>query len=519
MKNRTEWAQRPVAITHDPTASGSRFARIGVGAWSILLVAAIQACTVGPDYVPQKPPAADSLLAAPMEPVLADRNAAQGEAQSFQPGADIPDAWWALFGSPALNSLIAQSLKNNPSLEAAQAALRMANENVKAQSASYYPVLAAAANASRTKSAADLSPPLASPALLYNLYQSQLSMSWSLDMWGRNRRQVEAQQALADAQRFQLEQTYVALSSNVVSAAIQEALLRDQLQDTQSILDDAREILSISERQKEVGQVAGVDLEAQKALVAQWEASVAPLQKQLAQQRDLLTALAGRLPAEAVIETFRLDDLVLPRALPVSLPSRLVEQRADIRFAEANMRAANAEVGVAVADMLPDIAISAQAGSVATKIGQLFSSGTGFWSLGAGVTQPLFDGGALLHRSRAARANYEQVAAQYRSVVITAFQNVADTLHAIQSDGEALAAATAAEQAAQKSFDIARQQLRLGQIGRSGMLISQQTLLQARLALSQARAVRLMDTAALYQALGGGWWNRAGNIDVTSRTP
>ena len=490
-----------------------------VRAGIIALCAMMAACTVGPDYsAPPAPPPA-SLVSETPAPIPGQPNIAQGDTQSFKPGADIPAEWWNVFRSAPLNGLIQTALRQNPDLQSAKAALRVAMENVAAQIGGYYPTISAGVNGSRNKNAAELSPTLASSVLLFNLYQAQLGMTWSPDLWGLERRQTEAARAEADAQRYQLQQVYITLTSNLVAAAIQEAALREQIAITQDMLVSARDILAIAERQRKLGAISDADVEVQRVLVAQIEQSLPLLQRQSAQQRDLLIALAGQYPASDIGAAFDLDKFSLPSELPLSLPAKLVEQRADIKFAEANIRAANAEIGVAIANMLPNIVISANEGSAATAVGGLFTPGNGFWNVGAGLTQPIFDGGVLLHRSRAARAAYDQAAAQYRSTVLSAFQNVADVLHAVQADGASLSASTVANLAAQKSYDIARRQLELGQIGRSGLLTAQQALLQSRLTLSQARAARLADTAALFQALGGGWWNRPSDASISINSP
>ena len=485
-------------------------------AWVAASCALTMGCTVGPDFSPPAAPSAQSLTTQTPAPVDATSAVPEGGTQSFAPGADIAEQWWTLFRSQALDSLIRQALENSPDLKSADAALRAAMEGVQAQIGAYYPSITGGANASRNQNAGQLSPALSSPMLLFNLYQAQLGMSWSLDVWGLNRRQVEAARAEADAARYQLEQTYVALTSSVVLAAVQEASLRDQIETTRDLLSAARELLSIAERQYAQGAISGADVEAQRVLVAQVEQTLPPLEKTLQQQRDLLTALAGRLPADEVAQTFRLDGFTLPRELPLSLPSQIVEQRADIKFAEANMHAASAQIGVAIANMLPNFTITASNGVVATTAGALFSPGNSFWSIGGGVMQPIFDGGTLLHRTRAARAVFDQSTAQYEKTVLTAFQNIADVLHSVEADGRLLTTAEAAERAAEKSYAIARKQLELGQIGRSGLLTAQQAYLQTRLALSQARVTRLADTAALFQALGGGWWNRPRGVNASA---
>ena len=465
-------------------------------------------CTMGPDFKPPAPPAANAYTKAPLTQTSGDASVMGGAPQAYAMDRDIPAEWWTLFRSPELDALVRASIAGNPNLVAAQASLNAAMENVKAQIGAYYPQISGGVAASRQGNSGVLSPTLASSTLLFNLYQAQIGASWTLDLWGANKRQVEALRAEAEAQHYQLEATYVALTANVVAAAVQEASLRDQIAVNRQMLAAEKQILVIEQRQKELGQIAGADLAAQEVIVAQTEEALPPLEKQLAQQRDLLTALAGRLPADEIPQSFALDKLTLPLELPVSLPAKLVEQRPDIKVAEANLHAASAEVGVAIANMLPNITLTASGGTVGTGLGQLFGPGAGFWSIGAGLTQPVFDGGQLLHKSRAAKETLNQVSAQYQAAVIAALQNVADALHAVQSDGDGLRTAAAAAAAAEKSFTIAQKQMELGQIDRLSLLNAQQAALQTRLALSQAEATRFADTAALFQALGGGWWNR-----------
>ena len=300
----------------------------------------------------------------------------------------------------------------------------------------------------------------------------------------------------------------MSLTANVVTAAIQEAALRAQIAATRDIIGVERELLGLLRKQLELGAVAGLDVAAQEAALAQAEATLPPLQKQLYQQRNLLAALSGGLPSEEPGERFELATFQLPQQLPVTLPSRLVEQRPDVRAAVAQLHSASAQVGVAVANRLPNLTLSAAWGTQAVTSGGLFAPGNGIWSLGASLTAPLFDGFTLMHKERAARAAFEEAAAQYRGTVITAFQNVADTLRALQSDADALRAQDAAQRAAKTQLDIARRQLELGAINYLALLNAQQTYLQAVINLTLAQANRYSDTAALFQALGGGWWNR-----------
>jgi len=516
----------PYAVTHQARRVRRR-ERLRVGslgrdlgataiAAAIVLVAG---CAVGPDYQRPSPPDASGYTREPLPAQTASAAMAGGEAQRLIQDRDIPGQWWTLFRSPPLNALIEQALKANPSLEAAQAALRQAQENVYAQEGFFYPNVQASFSPSRQKNAtATLAPTLTSGEPLFSLYTPQVTVSYTLDVWGGNRRQVESLQAQADALRFQLEATYLTLTSNVVATAIQEASLRAQIAATNSVIRIEQEQLDLLRAQYALGAIAMADVVAQEATLGQTEATLPPLQKQLAQQRDLLSALLGRVPSAEPDEKFELAALELPQDLPLSLPSRLVEQRPDVRSAEEQLHAASALVGVAMANQLPQITISAGGGSSATQMSQLFTSGTGFWSVAANLLQPLFDGGTLLHRERAADAALQQAAAQYRSTVITAFQNVADVLHALYFDAAALDASLRAERAAATSLDIGRQALQLGSISYLALLNAEQTYQQAVIALAQARANRYADTAALFQALGGGWWNQADAASARAET-
>ena len=316
---------------------------------------------------------------------------------------------------------------------------------------------------------------------------------------------MENLDAMTEQQLFQLEAAYLTLTSNVVTAAIQEASLRGQIAATQRIIAIEKHLLDILKRQLSLGQVAKADVLAQDAALAQAEQLLPPLQKQLAQQRDLLTALAGRLSADEIDQTFDLAHLKLPANLPVSLPGKLVDHRPDVRAAEANMHSASALVGVAVAARLPNVTLSANGGTTAYNLAQSFTPGTGFYTLAAGVTQPIFDGLTLYNKQKAAEAGLDQAEAQYRSVVIAAFQNVADALRALQSDSRELKAALRAETAAKASLDIVQTQLDAGQVNQLAVLNAQQTYLTASVSRVQAEANRLSDTAALFMALGGGW--------------
>jgi NodT family efflux transporter outer membrane factor (OMF) lipoprotein len=298
------------------------------------------------------------------------------------------------------------------------------------------------------------------------------------------------------------------LTANVVVTAIQEGSLQMQIDATRQLMEFNSNMVQILKYQFTKGYASQLDVAAQESQLAQAAATLPPLLKQSAQLSDLLAVLAGRFPNQAPAEKFELSSLQLPEELPVSLPSQLVEQRPDVLQAEANLHDASAKIGVATANRLPNIVLSADAGSTALALDQLFTSGTGFWGLGAAATAPLFQGGTLLHQERAAKAAYVEAAEQYRSTVLTAFQNVADTLTALDQDAEALKTAANAADAAKITLDLAQRQWQDGYAGYIALLSAEQAFQQARINLVQAQANRYADTAALFQALGGGWWHR-----------
>jgi NodT family efflux transporter outer membrane factor (OMF) lipoprotein len=471
---------------------------------------ALAACAVGPDFAP--PPAPPTSGYTPESHLAATDSApVQGGAgQTFVPGHDIPADWWRMFHSKEINALVAEALRANPSLHAAQAALWQAKENLYAQAGTMLPSAAAAGSFTRQSfSPAEFG--LTGPSETFNLWQASVNVSYTADVFGGLRRAIEATGALAENQRFALEATYLTLTANVVTAAIQEASLRGQIVATLEIIKAETDQLVVVRHQFEVGAANRADVLQQESEVATTEATLPPLKKQLEQQRHVILALIGRFPNEVANDNVTLASLHLPTALPVSVPSQLVQQRPDVRAAQALLQQASAQIGVAVANRLPQFTITGNVGSAALTASTLFTPATAVWTIAPAVTQPIFQGFMLLHQERAARANYEKVDAQYRNTVITAFQNVADVLRALQLDAATLKAQQRAVRAASDTFDLTRGQYRLGAITYTVLLNAQRSYQQALLALVQAQAARYADTAALYQALGGGWWNR---VDV-----
>jgi len=466
-------------------------------------------CVVGPRFKKPAAPDVGGYTPAPISTTSSTSNVAGGEAQRLVDGHDIPGEWWTLFHSKPLNDLIERSLKANPDLKAAQAALLVARENVLAQRGAYYPSVSGSFSATRAKTSADISPVTNTSALTYSLYTPQVSVSFVPDVFGLNRRTVESLQAQEQQARFALAATHITLSSNIAAAAIQEASLRGQIDATRELITINTKTLDILRNQYAKGYASQLDVAAQESQLAQVAATLPPLLKQLAQQRDLLAVLSGGFPYQDLTEKFELSSLQLPQELPLSLPSQLVEQRPDVRQAEENLHSASAQIGIARANRLPNFALTGDVGSMALAATNIFAAGTGFRDIGASVTQPIFQGGTLLHRERAARAAYTQADEQYRSTVLTAFQNVADTLNALQQDADALKAAAAAKDAASVTLDLTKKQLEAGYANYLALLSAEQAYQQALISLVQAQSNRYADTAALFQALGGGWWNRA----------
>ncbi len=502
---------------------------------AVLVTSCAHIPSVGPNFKKPEAPKVDGYVPSPLPPTTSSAtNVIGGEAQRFLSGQDVPFEWWKSFQCPGLNNLVDEALRRNASITAAWAALRQAKEQVYAQQGYYYPSLDADYNITRQQVAGNVAnssapgyqgngtllAPLQSSSPPYNseltwtMHTASLMLGYTPDIFGLNRRTVESLDAQAAMQRFELDAAYITLSSSVVGAAIQEASTRSQIEATEKIIDANSKMLDALKNQRKLGYVCDVDVAAQEAQLAQVEATLPPMQKQLEQTRDFIRALVDNLPSQDVGETFQFSSLHLPQDLPLSLPSTIIRQRPDVRAAEENMRSANAQVGVAVANRLPQFTITGGLSATATTFSQLFDYGSGGWSIAGNIAQPIFHGFTLLHQQRAAKQAFVQAAAQYRSTVITAFQNVADTLHALVSDADALKAADKAERAAKHSLDLARTQYQTGYASYLALLSAEQTYDQAVINTVQAQANRYADTAALFEALGGGWWNRA---DLTKK--
>jgi NodT family efflux transporter outer membrane factor (OMF) lipoprotein len=492
-------------MNHLPHKNGGRNAVIAMVSTSLLA-----ACAVGPNFkTPEAPHTSGFVPAGQQVPQTAATPMPGGQAQRFVDGMDIPGQWWTLFQSAPLNALIERALANSPTLQAAQAALRQANETVAAERGAYFPSVSGNVESQRQKaSGAAFGIPGFPASYFYNLQSASVNVSYTLDAFGGTRRQVEALQAQADYQQFALEASYLALTANIVTAAVGEASLRAQIAATDDIARSQQRQLDITQSRFNAGATSRADVLQQQSTLQGTLATLPPLRSQLAQQRNQLAAYVGALPADYAGAELNLDSLTIPQDLPVSLPSKLVEQRPDVREYSALLHQATAQVGVATANMLPQITLTGSYGQEAATFSNLFSAGSNVWSLIGSLTQPIFKGGQLMHQRRAAVAAAQEAAANYQATVITAFQNVSNSLYALQADAEALAAQRLAERTAADSLTLVQAQYKSGGASYLQVLSAEQTYQTAAVALVKARALRFADTAALFQSLGGGWWNR-----------
>ena len=496
------------------------FARLaGVGrsvALGALYLTLAGCAAVGPNYQAPEAPRAARYTEAPLAAQTASAASAYGAAQRYAPGGAIPADWWELFRSEALGKLVRTAIADSPTLDAARAALTQAQENLNAEYSVLYPGVDASAGVRRQRTTGASAGLPNAPPNLFTLYNASVGVSYALDLAGGARREREALLAHIDDQRLQLEAAYLALTGNVVTAAVQEASLRAQIQATREVAQSQEQLLGVVQKQFELGAVARAEVLAQRAQLAQLRTALPPLEKALAQTRNALAALVGRFPADAGLPESALAQMSLPQELPLSLPSTLARQRPDVRAAEALLHRASAEIGVAEAAKYPQLTLSATYGSAATKTADLFGGAANTWNLGAALLQPIFHAGKLEAQRRAAVAAYDQALAQYRQTVLSALRNVADVLEALDGDARTLTAQAEAEASARESLALARAQFELGATSYLVLLNAERLAQQAKIGLVQAQAARLADTAALYQALGGGWWQRNANIEKGS---
>jgi len=470
---------------------------------TLLMTLSATGCVLGPDYKAGEIAAGDRYgTTAPAEQTVATP-VVGGEAQRFLAGRDVPQQWWTLFRSEKLNALVTEALAASPTVKSAQAALRQAQFTLKARGADLYPTAEVSAGGTRQKIDTGSFGNPGGGSSIYNLYNASVGVSYGIDLFGGTRRGIESAIAQADFQRYQSEAAYQTLIANVVTATAQEALLKTLIQGQQAIVADQEKLLKLTRTQFELGAIGKSDVLVAESVLASERAKLPALQLQITQAQNQLAVYLGKLPSEQVASNIELSDLTLPQDLPVSLPSTLVRRRPDVLAAEASLRAASANVGLAEADRFPKLALSASYGTQASKAGDLFKGDV--WSLGANLTAPIFNHGALTALFGGAKAAYEQSEADYRLTVLNAFRNVADALRQIETDALQLQAQNDAATSAAQALKLAKLQYELGAASYLTLLSAQQQDVLARTGLVQAQAARLISTVALFQALGGGW--------------
>jgi len=479
-------------------------------ALSVGAALALSACAVGPNYHPPARPTQNGYTreGLPAQTVSTGVAGPGGQAQRFQLGHDLTGQWWALFGSAKLDTLIQQGMASYPDIAAQQAALREARENVRAEEGNFLPQFQGSAIALRQQeSGAEVFPGF--PNFISRYFFATVNASYTFDIFGKERRTVEGLQAQAVQQSFVLEASYLTLTSDIASEAIQVASVRDQIAATHDIIAIEEHQLSIVQRRFQLGSQTRADILQQQSNLAAVRATLPGLQQQFAQAQHQLALLTGRSPRDAAPVELQLSDLELPQDLPVSLPSSLVAQRPDIRQQTAVVHQMSAQIGVATANMLPQVTLYGTSfGNASGSAATLAEASSGIWSLGGQITAPLFEGGMLRAKRRAAIDAYDQAVAQYRLVVLQAFQAVADALTGLENDAQALKAQRDALDAAQANLALTQRQYEVGAVDSVTLLAAQQSYQQARLNYVRALASRYTDTVTLFAALGGGWWNR-----------
>jgi NodT family efflux transporter outer membrane factor (OMF) lipoprotein len=431
---------------------------------------------------------------------------AEGQAQRFESGGKMAGDWWRFFNSSKLDVLMNQAITENPDLQAAQARLRQSQNILLAGYGVFYPQVDGNLGAARQK----FSPVRfgsSSEASIFNLYTLSATVGYTLDLFGGNRRAVESLKAQVDFQRDTVLATYLTLSGNIVNTVIAHAAYTAQIKATEEIIGLLREQIRITEVQAQAGTVAYLNVLSLRTQLAATEATLPLLEQKLSQTEHLLATLLGRVPAESDPVQIDLADLTLPDHLPITLPSELVRQRPDILAAEALLHSASANIGVATAALFPSFTLNGGYGLNSNSTSDLFKSTSGFWSLGANLTAPLFHGRTLWFERKAAMDAYQQSLANYRQSVLSAFAQVADTLRALEHDAEAVQAEAQALDASEHALRIVKANYEAGVAGYLQLLVANDQYHQARIDYLQARAQRLQDTVALFVALGGGWWN------------
>lgn len=477
--------------------------RVGSLGISLLM---LSGCAVGPDF---KEPEAPRIKSYDQDclPDVIDIDGKDSQNQRFLINESIPEDWWTLFNSDALNDLVMQGMKNSPTVQSAEAALLSAqNKLMAAVGSDYFPEVSVNFSPKRLRTSG-VESGLTLPPKVLSLQYASVDVSYVLDVFGGLRRQVEAVEADVENQQYLLQAAYLTLASNIVTNVVTEASLREQVEARTRAIEASEKILAITQKQYDLGAVSKTDVLNAQNQLEQQRLTLPSLQQNLTQNRNALAVLVGEFPSQKDLPVFTLDGLDLPHEIPVSLPSELVKRRPDIKSAEAQLHKASANIGVATANLFPKLTLTGNVGSKSNKGKDLFSSAASIWSIGLQILQPIFKGGALLSLREAAIADYKSALAQYQQTVLQGFQNVADTLKALQNDAKSYEASKIAELTAFQTFEITQKQYDLGAVNLTTLLNTERLYQQARAARTIAQAARYNDTTALFLSMGGGWWN------------
>ncbi len=478
-----------------------------------VLLCGIYSCAVGPNFERPKPPEIERYTTGPTTTATIT---ADGKEQRFEPGAKIVSDWWRLFNSSGLDAAVKEALENNQNLQAAQASLRQSRDLLRVGYGVFYPEVNAGFDASRQKTSSAATGGN-TPSSIFNLFTLSATVSYALNVFGGERRAVESLGAQVDFQHAQVMATYITLSGNVVNAMIARAAYQEQIKATEELIKLQQEQVRLTEVQAQAGTVPYVNVLSLQSQLASLEATLPPLRQKINQTEHLLAALAGRTPAEWAPQQVALADLTLPAELPITLPSQLVRQRPDILAAEAQLHSASAEIGVATAALFPSFTLNGAYGTGSNTSGNLFKSNSSFWNMGASISAPLFRGGTLWFGRQAALDAYQLSLANYRQTVLSAFAQVADTLRALEHDAELAHAQSQALTAAEEALRLIQANYQAGTANYVQVLVIDGQYQQAKIGYLQALAQRYQDTAALFVALGGGWWNTDENVTSSSK--
>ena len=472
----------------------------------LMLGSSLAACSFEPKLrVPPAPSDKMSYTAGQSPQKTVAPGGLAGEAQSLQYGTELHEEWWKLFRSKALDTLIATGLKNSPTIAAAQAQMREAQAAARANASIFYPQITGNLQANRSKvTGATFG---GNGGIHYSLINSSIGVSYYPDIFGVNRLVYRNSEELVKYQQWELEAAKLTLTGNIVTTAVDEAATEEQIQATRAIIAKEKKLLELTENQYQAGAIDYSTVMTQKGQMASELATLPPLEQQLAVYRHELAILIGAFPANVKPQNFTISELKLPEKIPVSLPSKLLQQRPDIRAVMAQMKAANAQIGEARAQFYPTVQLSASFGDAASHPGIFFDPVSSIWSLVGAMSQPIFEGGKLEAQKAEAHAAYDVTYANYRSTILNAFDQVANGLRAVEHDAQTLAAQREALQASREALKLAQASYRAGATDYLTLLTAEVQYNTAKIAEIKAQSQRYQDTAALLVALGGGWWN------------